>query len=106
MHYRKLIEQAEKEGQGLLVSYPKFEEVIIEGAARPKYNPITKEITLEPGIVKKEMHPMFRDEHSYNTYYALPNFNINGAKHILPFDLRLPTQWNSRIVYRKQGGNI
>lgn len=90
MHYRKLIEQAEKEGQELLVSYPRFK---IEPGDR--YNRFKDQIT-----------PMFRDEHENFTYYALPNFNINGAKHILPFDLRLPTQWNSRIVYRKQGGNI
>lgn len=56
------------------------------------------------GLIMSEPGAILRDEHKAYGYYALPNFNILGAKHILPFDLRMPTQWGSRIIYRKQGG--
>lgn len=41
-----------------------------------------------------------RDEHDDYSYFALPNFNIQGAKHLLPYDLRLPRNWNSRNIYK------
>lgn len=56
------------------------------------------------GLIMSEPGAVLRDEHQAYGYYALPNFNIRGAKHILPFDLRTPTQWNSRIIYRNRGG--
>lgn len=59
------------------------------------------------GLLKSDAYsPLRENEHFEYDYYALPNFNIRGAKHILPFDFRIPTQWNSRIIYRKQGGII
>lgn len=41
-----------------------------------------------------------REEHSDHTYFALPNFNIGNAKHILPYDLRIPRNWNDKNIYR------
>ena len=56
------------------------------------------------GLLFSRPNTPYRGEHGDVFYYALPDFNIRGAKHILPFDFRMPTQWNSRIIYRKQGG--
>lgn len=44
------------------------------------------------GLLMSEPGAALRDEHGMYGYYALPNFNIRGAKHLLPFDFRMPTQ--------------
>ena len=41
-----------------------------------------------------------RDEHDDYTYFALPNFNIQGAKHLLPYDLRKTRNWKDKNIYR------
>ena len=56
------------------------------------------------GLLWSRKDAPLRDEHSSYNYFALPNFNIRNAKHLLPFDFRIPPQWNSRIIYRKNGG--
>ena len=89
-HYRELVKQMEQNNQGLLISKPMFR---------------TKQGDIWNGFKPQET-PLFRDEHSNNTYFALPNFNIRKAKHLLPFDFRIPPQWNSRIVYRNNGGKF
>lgn len=40
-----------------------------------------------------------RREHMKYTYFTLPNFNIGGAKHLLPYDLRRPRNWGSKNIY-------
>lgn len=49
---------------------------------------------------RKVVRPKFRDEHSDYTYFALPNFNIRNAKHIIPYDLRIPRDWSDSNIYR------
>lgn len=75
-HYSQVLKDAEANQQGLLVS--------------------------GRGV---NGHPL-REEHSSYTYFALPNFNLQGAKHLLPYDLMLPRNWNSQIIFKKQGGKI
>ena len=89
-HYQNLIKSAQQNNQGLLISKPRFK---IESGNR--WNGF-----------KEQTIPIFRDEHEYNTYFALPNFNIRGAKHLLPYDFRVSPQWGSRLIYRKQGGKL
>lgn len=52
------------------------------------------------GLIKSNKKAPLRDEHSDYTYFALPNFNIRGAKHILPYDLRIPRDWNDPNIFR------
>ena len=85
-HYRNLIKDMESKREGLLRSDPAFREMPIK-------NPISGE-TITQRI------PKFRDEHEYYTYFALPNFNIRNAKHLLPYDLRIPRNWNSNNIYK------
>ena len=60
------------------------------------------------GLLKSTKGSVLRDEHDLYDYYALPNFNINGAKSILPYDLnRLTFPFIDRgLIYRKHGGVI
>ena len=81
-HYRALIKDAELNNQGLIHSKPVLE-------------------TRRNGTFGK-----YRDEHEYYDYFALPNFNIQNAKHILPYDFRIPRDWENPIIYRKQGGKL
>lgn len=81
-HYRALIKDAELNNQGLIHSKPVLE-------------------TRRNGTFGK-----YRDEHEYYDYFALPNFNIQNAKHILPYDFRIPRDWGNPIIYRKQGGKL
>lgn len=59
------------------------------------------------GLLKSAKNSILRDEHPQYNYYALPNFNINGAKSILPYDLNRSTSFIDKgFVYRKSGGKI
>ncbi len=41
-----------------------------------------------------------RDEHSWYSYFVLPDFNKQNAKHILPYDLRIPRDWSDPNIFR------
>lgn len=59
------------------------------------------------GLLKSDAYsPLRENEHFEFDYYALPNFNIRNAKHLLPYDFRIKPQWESRLIYRKQGGTL
>lgn len=59
------------------------------------------------GLLKSAKNSILREEHNQYDYYALPNFNINGAKSILPYDLNRSTSFIDKgFVYRKSGGKI
>ena len=57
----------------------------------------------QQGLLKSNKGSILRDEHTDYDYYALPNFNIRGAKHLLGYDLNYPLE-KSWSLYRKQGG--
>lgn len=78
-HYSNLLKDAEANNQGLLRS-----GYFVDERGR-RFNP-------------------FRGEHTDYNYYALPNFNKQNAKHVLPYDLRVPTDWSDANIYRKEGG--
>lgn len=44
------------------------------------------------GLLMSSPGAVLRDEHSGYTYYALPNFNIRNAKHLLGYDLTQPVE--------------
>lgn len=54
----------------------------------------------QQGLLKSNKDSYLRDEHSSYDYFALPNFNIRGAKHLLPYDLRIPRNWNDPNIYK------
>ena len=72
-HYRYVLNDAKAKKQGLLKS--------------------KGETDGEPGNY-------LRDEHDDYSYFALPNFNIQGAKHLLPYDLRIKRNWKDKNIYR------
>lgn len=78
-HYRYILNDAKAKKQGLLKS--------------------KGETDGEPGNY-------LRDEHDDYSYFALPNFNIRGIKHLLPYDLRLPRNWKDFDLRRKHGGKL
>ena len=53
------------------------------------------------GLLKSNKGTFWRgDEHAAYDYFALPNFNLQNIKHLLPYDLRIPRNWNDPNVYR------
>lgn len=58
------------------------------------------------GLLRSDKGAPLRDEHDNYTYYALPNFNIRGAKHLLPYDLRIPRNWKDPNIYRSMAPYI
>lgn len=58
------------------------------------------------GLLRSNADASLRSEHTLYTYFALPNFNIQNAKHILPYDLRIPVDWSSPNIYKKRGGKL
>jgi hypothetical protein len=57
-------------------------------------------------LVSEPHSPFGPDEHTLNTYYALPNFNRQNAKHLFGWDLRKPVQWDVDNIYLEKGGEI
>lgn len=60
----------------------------------------------QQGLLKSDAGSSLREEHTKYTYFAVPNFNRFNVKHILPYDLRIPTDWNSYNIYKKNGGKL
>lgn len=73
-HYRYVLDDAKLYNQGLLKS--------------------------EGGSTNGIPGNYLRDEHTHFNYFALPNFNIRNAKHILPYDFRVPRDWNDPNIYK------
>lgn len=52
------------------------------------------------GLLKSNNDSPLRDEHTAYSYFAVPNFNLRNVKHILPYDLRIPTNWADPNIFR------
>lgn len=74
-HYKNMLDDAQKNQQGLLKS------------DRIGENGITEVNSL-------------REEHPLYSYFVLPDFNKQNAKHILPYDLRIPRNWKDSNIFR------
>ena len=73
----------------------------------PHYKVLLEEAEKEnAGLLKSNANSPFRDEHSSYDYFALPNFNKRNAKHLLPYDFRIPRNWDSSNIYAKKGGRL
>lgn len=58
------------------------------------------------GLLKSNPNSLLRDEHDDYTYFALPNFNILGAKHVLPYNFNRRRNFNNPNIYKRQGGKF
>lgn len=74
-HYANVLKNAQENKQGLLKS------------SRIGENNVTPDNSL-------------REEHSWYSYFVLPDFNRQNAKHLLPYDLRIPRNWNDSNIFR------
>ena len=54
----------------------------------------------EQGLLKSKAKSKFRDEHDGYDYFALPNFNKQGTKHLLPYDMRMPRDFSNPNIYK------
>lgn len=54
----------------------------------------------EQGLLKSKAKSKFRDEHDGYDYFALPNFNKQGTKHLLPYDMRIPRDFSNPNIYK------
>lgn len=52
------------------------------------------------GLLKSNKNSQLRDEHDYYDYYALPNFNKQETKHLLPYDMRIPRDFSNPNIYK------
>lgn len=57
-------------------------------------------------LISNPNSPFRPDEHAFNMYYALPNFNRQNAKHLFGWDLRRPVQWDVDNIYLEKGGKL
>lgn len=65
------------------------------------YNNVLKDAELNnQGLLKSNAGSKFREEHEKYDYYTLPNFNRQNAKHLLPYDLRIPRNWKDPNIYK------
>ena len=78
------------------------------GAMLKHYRTVLDDATFKnQGLLISNPNSPFRpDEHTLNTYYALPNFNRQNAKHLFGWDLRRPVQWDVDNIYLEKGGKI
>lgn len=60
----------------------------------------------QQGLLRSNAGSPLREEHTKYTYFVVPNFNRFNVKHILPYDLRIPVDWSSHNIYRKNGGKL
>jgi hypothetical protein len=53
------------------------------------------------GLLKSNKGSYWRgDEHAAYDYFALPDANVHNAKHILPYDFRIPRNWFDPNIFR------
>lgn len=71
------------------------------------YNAVLNDARVKnQGLMRSSRNNQFRDEHYGADYFALPNFNISGAKHLLPYDLRIPRDFGNPNIYKTVAGGL
>ena len=65
------------------------------------YNTILKDAEQKnQGLLKSNAGARFREEHEGYDYFALPNYNKQNAKHLLPYDMRIPRDFSNPNIYK------
>ena len=71
------------------------------------YNTILKDAEQkEQGLLKSNAGARFREEHERYDYFALPNYNKQNAKHLLPYDMRIPRNFKDPNIYKTIAGGV
>ena len=77
------------------------EQGVVRELYRDQYSQLLKEAKEQnQGLLYSKPNTVLRREHNNYSYYALPNWNLKNAKHILPYDLRIPRNWKDPNIYR------
>ena len=71
-----------------------------ESIAKHYQNVLDDANSKNQGLLKSNKNSPLRDEHDYYDYYALPKFNHNNIKHILPYDMRIPRNLKDPNIYK------
>ena len=77
-----------------------------ESIAKHYQNVLDDANSKNQGLLKSNKNSPLRDEHDYYDYYALPKFNHNNIKHILPYDMRIPRNLKDPNIYKTIVGGV
>ena len=77
-----------------------------ESIAKHYQNVLDDANSKNQGLLKSNKNSPLRDEHDYYDYYALPKFNHNNIKHILPYDMRIPRNLKDPNIYKTIAGGV
>lgn len=77
-----------------------------ESIAKHYQNVLDDANSKNQGLLKSNKNSPLRDEHDYYDYYALPKFNHNNIKHILPYDMRIPRNLKDPNIYKTIIGGV
>ena len=77
-----------------------------ESIAKHYQNVLDDANSKNQGLLKSNKNSPLRDEHDYYDYYALPKFNHNNIKHILPYDMRIPRNFKDPNIYKTIIGGV
>lgn len=93
-----LIDYKGKQASGLTSN---SEQEVVRELYRDQYSQLLKEAEKQnQGLLYSKPNIILRREHTNYPYFALPNWNLKNAKHILPYDLRIPRNWNDSNIFR------
>ena len=71
------------------------------------YNTVLKDAEQKnQGLLKSNAGARFRDEHEGYDYFALPNYNKQNAKHLLPYDMTIPRNFKDPNIYKTIVGGV
>ena len=77
------------------------EQGVVRELYKDQYSQLLKEAEEQnQGLLFSRPKTILRREHNGYSYYALPNWNLKNAKHILPYDLRIPRDWSDSNIFR------
>lgn len=93
-----IISYKEKDASGLGSN---SEQGVVRELYKDQYSQLLKEAEEQnQGLLFSRPKTILRREHNGYSYYALPNWNLKNAKHILPYDLRIPRDWSDSNIFR------
>lgn len=100
-------DKAQYRGEQILDRTKDYSDSEIRKLMGDHYTQVLKDAEAkQQGLLRSDAGSPLREEHTKYTYFVVPNFNRFNVKHILPYDLRIPVDWSSHNIYRKNGGKL
>ena len=100
-------DKAQYRGKQILDQTKDYSDSEIRKLMGDHYTQVLKDAEAkQQGLLRSDAGSPLREEHTKCTYFVVPNFNRFNVKHILPYDLRIPVDWSSHNIYRKNGGKL